>query len=228
MNAIQKSHLLFISGPSGAGKSAFIRQLRAGSLPGTIAAGIPANATNWAIVEANDITKGDLDETSVIARMQSGECLIVHYDIVFIHCYKKNPQYSTDQALAFLAHAEKIHSVLIRPQAEVLQKQFAERSAQIQQRKTRASRLWTTLIRTPIRKIRSLIKPKKTTNTKSLYRRDGFIKDCYQQWEKHLSSIASSHPLASHITIEPAPRTSDRETFQLVSHHSSIPTLTLP
>lgn len=189
-----------------------------------MAACLPAGVADWAIIEANDITKGDLDEASVIARMKAGECLIVHYDIVFIHCRQKQPSYETDQALAFLTHAKQIHSVFIRPAAEVLQKQFAARSAQILQRKSRSSRIWTTLIRTPMRQLRSLIKPKKNSSTQALYLRDNFIPACYQQWEKHLTSIAASLPITSSIIIEPAPKTSNKESFQLVRDHTSIST----
>ncbi len=212
-----KSHILFISGPSGAGKSAFIRQLCTKSLPISIAANLPTEAADWAIVEANDISKGDLDADSVIARMHAGESLVVHYDIVFIHCRQKNPSYPADQALAFLSHAEKIHSVFIRPEPEVLQKQFAARSAQVLQRKSRGSRIWTTLIRTPMRQIRALIKPKKISTTKALYRREGFIAACYQQWEKHLKSIAASQPVQSNMIIEPAPNSAAQKSFQQVS-----------
>ena len=217
MNANTKSHILFISGPSGAGKSAFIRQLRTKTLPSSIAENLPSEAADWATVEANDITKGDLDAPSVIARMQAGECLIIHYDIVFIHCRQKNPSYPADLALAFLPHAEKIHSVFIRPEPEVLQKQFAARSAQILQRKSRGSRIWTSLIRTPMRQIRALIKPKKTSTTQALYRREDFITSCYQQWEKHLASMAASKPLASNIIIEPAVITTAVESFQIIA-----------
>lgn len=227
MNANTKSHILFISGPSGAGKSAFIRQLRTKTLPSSIAENLPSEAPDWATVEANDITKGDLDAPSVIARMQAGECLIIHYDIVFIHCRHKNPSYPADLALDFLSHAEKIHSVFIRPEPEVLQKQFAARSAQILQRKSRGSRIWTTLIRTPMRQLRALIKPKKTSTTQTLYRREGFIASCYQQWEIHLKSIAASQSVASNIIIEPAPNSSAQESFQQVSLHTSPSTNSL-
>jgi hypothetical protein len=217
LNANTKSQILFISGPSGAGKSAFIRQLRTKSLPSAIVANLPAEAADWSIIEANDITKGDLDEASVISRIQQGESLIVHYDIVFIHCRQKKPSYPADQAIAFLSHVEKIHSVFIRPEPDVLQKQFAARSAQILQRKSRGSRIWTSLIRTPMRQIRGLIKPKKTSTTQALYRLEGFIASCYQQWEKHLASMAASKPLASSIIIEPAVITTAVESFQIIA-----------
>lgn len=224
LNALTKSTILFISGPSGAGKSAFIRQFRAKTLPATISGHLPENASDWDIVEANDITKGDLDAAKILALMQAGESLIVHYDIVFIHCRQKNPSYEADQALSFLTHAENIHSVFIRPEPPVLRKQFAARSAQILLRKSRGSRLWTTLVRTPMRKLRSLIKPKKTSSTQVLYAREGFIGSCYQLWEQHLTKMAASKALTSSIIIEPAAQNSTHESFQLVPPNKITPT----
>lgn len=210
-----QSHVLLISGPSGGGKSAWIRQLRDGTLPEEMSSLLPDSVATWDLIEANDFMKQDLDLTAMQEQLDQGKSFILHYDIVFIHT-RGDHDYRNDPAMQFLDHATSIQSVWIRPEAEVLYRQFRQRSAQIQRKKSLGSRIWASCFRKPKRQLMAILKGQSKTSTSELYQKPDWIISCYQQWQKHLQTITQQHPRYSHLIIAPLPHTSSREGFTIV------------
>jgi len=208
-------HLLLISGPSGGGKSTFIRQLAAGTLAPEILALLPTPCGNWPLVEANNVLKGDLSRESLFQTATHADGLLLHYDIVFIHCYRLKG-YGDDPAMDLLKTAASLQVVFVKPDAEVLQKQFLERQGRNQKAKSQGSQLWGRLFRRPLRRILAPWTGKPTLSTMELYSRNKWLAGCYSQWESFIHGLEPQYSEMKMIVVEPASGAGGSETFRLI------------
>jgi len=191
--------ILLVSGPSGCGKSTFIRQLLGKTIQGEIPDSIPFEINSLPIIEANDILKGSLSDKELSGN-SSG--IILHYDIVLPLRYRID-NYVKDPSLNLLSQCETLHIIFIRPPFDTLRKQFSERLNNINRRKSPLSRLWTKVIRLPVRRLINNIKGKTILNTKEMYKSDEWLTNCYSAWEKYIREAVENHTSASLTIIEP-------------------------
>jgi hypothetical protein len=195
-------HLLLISGPSGGGKSTFIRQLAEKTLAPEILALLPTHSGDWPLIEANNVLKRDLSEHDFEAKIRAGGCL-VHYDIVFIHL-RGIRRYEDDPALAILDGVNPLHIVFVRPNSEVLRKQFLDRQTRHRMTKSTASLLWSRFFRLPMRRLLSPLTGKPTKSTEDIYGDEKWLPACYSQWENFIHRVLVQHPDAKITIVEPA------------------------
>jgi hypothetical protein len=212
---LKKSQILFISGPSGSGKSTFIRQLRAGNLAQNIADCLPPSCADWSVIELNDIQKGDLCPIELRQRINAGESLILHYDIVFNYCRVLRPG-APVHSIELFDDTIALYSVFIRPKKEVLSRQFDQRNGEKRKTKSLLSRLCTIFVRRPLRKLRSIGKNEKITTTQELYKQHDFVDKCYMDWDSYLANLHQDYHFVSQIVIEPTSADSDEPSFRLL------------
>ena len=204
-------HLLLISGPSGGGKSTFIRQLAERNLAQEILALLPTHSGDWPLVEANNVLKRDLSEHSFKTKVLAGDCL-VHYDIVFIHL-RGIRRYEDDPALSMLDGVNPLHVVFVRPNSEVLRKQFLDRQTRHRNTKSTASLLWSRFFRLPMRRLLSPLTGKPTQSNEDVYGDEKWLSACYSQWEAFIHRLLEQHPGAQITIVEPA---GEGQTFRLL------------
>ena len=204
-----------VSGPSGGGKSTFIRQLSERTLAPEILALLPEPSGAWPVVEANDVLKGNLTREALLEIKSRPGGVLVHYDIVFIHCYGLK-RYEDDPALELLAGADALHVVFVRPEAHVVRKQFFDRKARHQKTKSKASLLWGRYFRHPLRRALAPFTGKPTLSTERLYGERQWLAGCYQEWEAFLRRLAERSPGAKVIVVEPA-GSGEAEAFRLAA-----------
>lgn len=209
-------HLILVAGPSGGGKSTFIRQLAAKTLAPDIMACLPEQGGGWPTVEANNVLKGSLARETLLRDMcRTGEWL-VHYDIVFIHCYGLK-SYQDDPVMELLTGADVLDVVFVRPAGDVLRRQFGDRQVRHHQTKSKASLLWGRWFRRPLRRVLAPWTGKAVCTTAELYARDHWLADCYSQWETFCQHLVKRHPHATLTVVEPTSGPG-AAAFRLVSH----------
>ena len=206
-------HIVLISGPSGSGKSTLIRQLVAGTLAPEILSRLPEADSSWPVIEANNVLKGTLTMETLRHNKNPAEGWLVHYDIVFIHCYGMQ-RYEDDPALELLAAADSLDVVFIRPDCGMLRTQFLNRQSRHRMTKATASLLWGRLVRRPLRRALAPITGKPVLTTEELYAKDHWLAGCYRQWETFIHGLIERHPHATVLTLAPAPDPIHPENFR--------------
>jgi hypothetical protein len=210
-------HIVLISGPSGCGKSTLIRQLAASTLAPEILARLPEQSGSWPVVEANDVLKGTLSTQALRRDKNPADGWLVHYDIVFIHCYGIQ-RYEDDPALDLLTGADSLDVVFIRPDCDRLLTQFFKRQTRHRKTKSKASLLWGGLVRRPLRRVLASFSGKPILTTDELYSKDQWLAGCYRQWENYIHGLIDRVPNARILTVEPAPDPNHPENFRRVAH----------
>lgn len=192
--------LLLISGPSGGGKSTLLRQLRDGTLDPEILARLPAGSGSWPVLEANDVLKG----RPVLETLNDGvRGVALHYDIVLMHRYHIQ-RYEEDPSLAVLEGAASLDLVFVRPDTDLVKRNFMARQNAHQKKKSAISRWWSRWVRLPMRSLLSPITGKPSQTTEDVYRDDKWLAGCYRQWETFLHRLVERHPNARLTIVEPA------------------------
>lgn len=214
---MKPSHLIWVAGPSGGGKSTFIRQLAAKTLAPEILALLPDLAGTWPLVEANNVLKGDLPKKSLRVDMSRTAEWLVHYDIVFIHCYGIT-SYENDPIMDLLISAEVLDVVFVKPACDVLLTQFHERKIRHHHTKSKASLIWGRWFRRPLRRALAPWTGKPVLTTVELYGRPHWLESCYQQWESFCHNLIAHHPNARLSVVEPFSATEHAANFRLVNH----------
>ncbi len=210
-------HILLISGPSGGGKSTFIRQLSERTLAPEILALFPDQAGSWPVVEANDVLKGNLSGDAFRGITHQPGGLLVHYDIVFIHCYGLK-RYEDDPAMSLMTGADTLHVVFVRPDFQVVRRQFFDRKSRHQKTKSKASLLWGRFVRRPLRQALAPITGKPTLSTEELYGGHKWLAGCYRGWEAFLQRLADKHPNSKILIVEPASGPGEAPKFRLAAN----------
>jgi len=207
--------IVVVSGPSGGGKSTLLRQLAARTLATQILARLPADAADRPVVEANNILKGDLSPDAYRAQLARPEGALVHYDIVFIHSHGLR-RYEDDPALAPLETAEAPCVIFVKPDADTLQRQFADRAAQHRRAKSAASRLWAKTVRLPLRRLAATLRGRRVPSTCALYREPHWLAaTCYPLWEEYLRRLAQRRPQTRILVVTPAAAPDGKPGFRL-------------
>jgi hypothetical protein len=219
---MKQRHLLLISGPSGGGKSTFIRQLAAKTLAPEILALMPEQETPWPVAEANNVLKGNLAKKSLREDMCRTAEWLVHYDIVFIHCYGVK-SYQDDPVMDLLISADALDVVFVKPACDVLLHQFHERQIRHQLSKSKASLLWGRCCRRPLRRALAPWTGKAILTTEELYGRDHWLEACYQQWENFCRHLVDQHPPTRLTVVEPVSTADTAPEFRLISHSGPPP-----
>lgn len=210
-------HILLVSGPSGGGKSTFIRQLAERALPPEILALLPDHSGSWPVIEANDVLKGNLSGEPLLEISRQPGGLLVHYDIVFIHCYGL-ARYEDDPAMKLMTQADSLHAVFVRPDYHVVRRQFFDRKARRQKTKSKASLLWGRFVRHPLRQALAPFTGKPTLSTEALYGGHQWLAGCYRDWEAFLRRLKEQHPNANILIVEPDSGPGEPPKFRLAAN----------
>ena len=210
-------HILLISGPSGGGKSTFIRQLSEQTLAPEILARLPEHSGSWPVIEANDVLKGNLSAEVLLGIDTQPGGILVHYDIVFIHCYGLE-RYEDDPAMKLMTGADALHVVFVRPDYQVVRRQFFDRKARHQKTKSKASLLWGRFVRHPLRRALAPFTGTPTLSTEALYSGHQWLAGCYRDWEAFLRRLAEQHPNAEILIVEPASGPGESPKFRLAAN----------
>ena len=121
--------LLIICGPSAGGKSTLIDQLRDGSLASEVVDALPAQASEWPLVEGNDILKRDrtLDEALPDGERLDG--ILLHYDLIHLLRVGYSDTWFDDPAFGLLDLSESAIFCDVRPEPDILVEHFEVRAA---------------------------------------------------------------------------------------------------
>jgi len=206
--------MLLVSGPSGSGKSTFIRLLQDQSLSAQIRSFLPADAGDWPCVEANNVLKGDQTFESVQQLMHTQPGIVLHYDIVFIHC-RGMKRYEDDPAFPLLKGSEGLDIVFIKPEAKLLLNQYWERKNAHEGRKSMFSRNWAKFVRLPLRRLKAKLKGRSITTMEELYAMDGWLPWCYGEWEATVRRLLAPRSGNRMVVIEPAESKGSSPSFRL-------------
>jgi len=188
---------------------------------------MPDHSEPWPVIEANDVLKGDLSMDALLKIRSQSDGLLIHYDIAFIHTHGLK-RYEDDPATALLAGTGTLQVVFIRPNFQMLRKQFFNRKVRRQKTKSKASLLWKRFIRQPMRRAMSPFTGKHAFSTEDLYSEHKGLTHCYREWEAFLQRLAKERPNTEILIVEPASSQNKVEEFQLVKNqNNAVPTNTL-
>jgi|GEM_PF-1929155 len=214
------TRILLIAGPAGSGKSTLIRQLRDGTLSPEIRARLPEASSEWEVVEANDVMKGDLPSDAFAGTLRKGGVL-AHYDIVFIHRHGVS-DYEDDPALRLLAEAGPMVTVLVRPNPAQLREQYADRLQRLQAGKSRGSRWSTRWLRGPLRRMRAFLWGRPRMATSDWYLQESALDEAYLRWECFCRNLVSLHPESEALCVEPISSVGVPPAFRLLSMNPAL------
>lgn len=214
-------HILIVSGPSGGGKSTFIRQLLDKTLDPEILALLP-DVTDWPIIEANDVLKGDLSTETIRDMTRPSPGWIAHYDIAFIH-RKGLTQYEADPFIKLLDDATTLYAVFVKPDYLSIRKQFAARKAIRQKSKSKARIFWKHFIHQPMRRMLSPVTGQSTVSTEDLYQTEEWLTSCYRTWERFLQTLQNKNQ-AQLIVVQPATGSNQPDACQFSMYPQPLPT----
>jgi len=208
--------MLLVSGPSGSGKSTFIRQLQDQSLAAEIRSLIPLDAGTWPCIEANNVLKGDQTCETVQQLMRVPPGVVLHYDIVFVHC-RGIKRYEDDPVFPLLASAsEGLVIVFVKPPTELLLSQYCGRRKEHEGKKSMFSRNWARFVRLPFRRLKAKLKGQSIIMTEDLYATDDWLSWCYGEWEASMRRLMAQRPGSQMVVIEPAEAEDSSLGFRLV------------
>jgi hypothetical protein len=212
------SHALLVCGPSGAGKSTFIDTLINGGLGPDLEAHLPAEAKHWPTFLENDIRK-----ERVVLRpihQDDGTGVIFHYDTFFAH-RTGLADYSRDPISPYLADADQLTIVNIRPTPEQLKLQYDKRLKHQSKELGLIRSIWKLNCVKTIKRIRYRMLGKGWPYTRDLYDRPGTIEECYRSWESFLKELLSARAKTRLLDVEPTADDRASQDFKLRSLRTS-------
>lgn len=198
------THVMLLSGPSGSGKTTFTHLMRAGTLPEEIKCRLVANG-EWPVIDVTNRMRREIashGEAVVADQIAAPAHLVLHYDITTVYRYGL-AGYANDPALRLLGLARNIQIVFVCPDAERLFTQYTSRDAARQARKHAVSRMWNSMVLTPMRVVHTHVTGKARCRERDLYRDHNWVQDCYDMWETYIGGLMGGGVAQDLIHISP-------------------------
>jgi GTPase SAR1 family protein len=212
---LRQTPVLLVAGPSGAGKSTLIYLLQRNKLPDEVHSELPRDVASWPLLQGKHLRKlGRSGVETLSPHLSRG--FVAHYDTSDIKRAGFD-QYNQDPAAAFFRNFTSLVILSIKPDAERLRAQLADRNAMRQGSRNRLHDLWVRHVREPFKRAANKLTGRDTSRRVVVFYDDPSLVARYAEaWESYMHSLIEEKPRARILRIEPHPAVDGSPSFRVI------------